>query len=69
MQNRNIKILIAGIPNSGKSTIVSELSGIAVKTANYPGTTVSINKVEYSIDGIKISIIDLPGTYSLSWYG
>ncbi|GAB6946934.1 ferrous iron transport protein B [Vulcanisaeta sp. JCM 16161] len=65
MQNRNIKILIAGIPNSGKSTIVSELSGIAVKTANYPGTTVSINKVEYSIDGIKISIIDLPGTYSL----
>ena len=65
MQNKAIKILIAGIPNSGKSTIVSELSGVAIKTANYPGTTVSISKVEYNIDGVKVSIIDLPGTYSL----
>ncbi|GAB6944465.1 ferrous iron transport protein B [Vulcanisaeta sp. JCM 14467] len=65
MQSKIIKVLIAGIPNSGKSTIVSELSGVAIKTANYPGTTVSISKVEYSIDGVKVSIIDLPGTYSL----
>lgn len=65
MRNDVIKVLIAGVPNCGKSTIFSELSGVTINTANYPGTTVSINKVEYSIDGIKVSIIDLPGTYSL----
>ncbi len=63
--HNNIKVLIAGIPNCGKSTIVSELSGVTIRTANYPGTTVSINRIEYSINGIKMSIIDLPGTYSL----
>ncbi|WP_054843373.1 FeoB small GTPase domain-containing protein [Vulcanisaeta souniana] len=65
MHDNNIKVLIAGIPNCGKSTIVSELSGVTIRTANYPGTTVSINRVEYNINGIKVSIIDLPGTYSL----
>ncbi len=62
MRDNNIKVLITGIPNYCKSAIVSELSGVTIRTANYPGTTVSINRAEYGTNGIKISIIDLPRT-------
>ncbi len=60
-----IKVVIAGIPNSGKSTLVNRISGTFVRTANYPGTTVSIDEVSYSIGETRVLMIDLPGTYSL----
>jgi ferrous iron transport protein B len=60
-----IKIIIMGIPNSGKSTIISKLSGAFMRTANYPGTTVAINEVNYRIGNTKLIMLDLPGTYSL----
>ncbi|MFP3282291.1 MAG: FeoB small GTPase domain-containing protein, partial [Caldivirga sp.] len=63
---RRIKIGVVGLPNSGKSTIVSSLSGLFIRTANYPGTTVSINVVNLTIKNLRIQLIDLPGIYSLS---
>lgn len=60
-------IAIIGNPNCGKTTIFNELTGLRQKVGNYPGVTVEKKegKITYS-DGYEISLLDLPGTYSLS---
>ena len=40
MKNGHLKILLAGNPNSGKTTIFNELSGMRAKVGNYAGVTV-----------------------------
>ncbi len=59
-------IALVGNPNSGKSTLFNQLTGLRQKTGNYPGITVDkktgIIKVQ---DGRKIRVLDLPGTYSV----
>ena len=60
-----IKVIIIGTPNSGKSTLISRLSGVFMRTANYPGTTVTINEINYKIGNTRLIVLDLPGTYSL----
>ncbi|MCS7122317.1 MAG: ferrous iron transport protein B [Archaeoglobaceae archaeon] len=55
---------LVGQPNSGKSTIFSSLSGVVVKTSNFPGTTVNYFRSFISYKGKKIEIFDLPGIYS-----
>lgn len=52
---------IVGPANVGKSSLFYALTGIYVKTANYPGTTVEIHKATLRWDGEKIEIVDLPG--------
>ncbi|KUO79158.1 MAG: GTP-binding protein [Vulcanisaeta sp. JCHS_4] len=59
------EVIVIGIPNSGKSTLVGRLSGAFIRTANYPGTTVTINEINYKIGNTRLTILDLPGTYSL----
>lgn len=58
-------IALAGNPNVGKSSIFNILTGMGVETANYPGKTVELNMATTSLNGKKIGIIDLPGTYAL----
>jgi ferrous iron transport protein B len=58
-------IALAGNPNVGKSTIFNRLTGLGAVTANYPGKTVSLNMGTTEYKGMKIGIVDLPGTYSL----
>jgi ferrous iron transport protein B len=58
-------IALAGNPNVGKSTIFNSLTGLDAVTANYPGKTVALNMGTSEYKGIKIGIVDLPGTYSL----
>lgn len=60
-----MRIVLAGQPNSGKSTIFNSIAGMKVKTGNFPGTTVEYHISEIKFRGQKIEIIDLPGTYSL----
>lgn len=60
-----LRVLIAGIPNSGKSTLVGRLSGVNIKTANYPGTTVAVNRAIAKVGDVKVELVDLPGMYSL----
>lgn len=60
-------VLVAGNPNSGKSTIFNALTGARAHVANYPGVT--IDRVSASLaggGGRAIELVDLPGTYSLS---
>lgn len=59
-----IRIAVAGNPNSGKTTVFNNLTGLRAKVANYPGVTVE--KREGFLRGTKHSLLDLPGTYSLS---
>jgi ferrous iron transport protein B len=59
------RIFLIGNPNVGKSVLFSRLTGVHVIVSNYPGTTVEISKGYLSLDGRKIEVVDLPGTYSL----
>ena len=60
-------ILVAGNPNSGKSTLFNALTGAHVKVSNYPGVTVTRTTALVQIPGIgPADLVDLPGTYSLS---
>ena len=61
---RNIALL--GQPNSGKSTVFNTLTGAHQHVGNWPGKTVEKVEGEFTHNGIKYTITDLPGTYSLS---
>jgi ferrous iron transport protein B len=62
-----LEVLVAGNPNSGKSTLFNALTGASAKVSNYPGVTVSRTSAVLSLgDGRTVDLVDLPGTYSLS---
>lgn len=60
------KIAIIGNPNSGKSTIFNNLTGLNQKVGNWPGVTVEKYEGEFTYKDEKFHIVDLPGTYGLS---
>jgi ferrous iron transport protein B len=63
-----IVVALAGQPNSGKSTIFNMLTGARQHVANYPGVTVEKKSGFFHQDGVRIELVDLPGTYSLTSY-
>ncbi|MCG3688965.1 ferrous iron transport protein B [Aliarcobacter butzleri] len=65
---KNLKTILAGQPNCGKSTIFNLVSGIEQHIANYPGVTVDKKVGFFKYQDYKIQMVDLPGTYSFSSY-
>ena len=61
-----MRIALAGNPNSGKTTLFNVLTGSTAHVGNWPGVTVDRKEGVHKRGGEKISIIDLPGIYSLS---
>lgn len=61
-------IAIAGNPNAGKTTAFNWYTGARQHVGNYPGITVEQKRGTANLDGRSISLVDLPGTYSLTAY-
>jgi ferrous iron transport protein B len=65
-ENENINIALIGNPNSGKSSVFNQLTGLHQKIGNFAGVTVDKKIGHCTLDSnTKIKIIDFPGTYSL----
>ena len=60
------RIAIAGVPNCGKTTLFNSLTGSRQKVGNWPGVTVEKFEGSFPLQGSKIDLVDLPGTYNLS---
>jgi ferrous iron transport protein B len=62
-------IVLIGPPNSGKSTLFNRLTGLRQKVANYPGVTVEQRMgLMAGVGRDDLTLIDLPGVYSLTPY-
>ena len=60
------RVVLAGNPNSGKTTLFNRLTGLALKVGNYPGVTVDRHEGRAALPSRVVLLEDLPGTYSLS---
>jgi len=60
------RIAIAGVPNSGKTTLFNSLTGARQKVGNWPGVTVEKIEGSFPLGGTRVELVDLPGTYNLS---
>jgi len=65
---KKLTIALAGNPNSGKTTIFNNLTGAHKHVGNWPGVTVAKREGTCKYNDYKITIVDLPGTYSLTAY-
>jgi ferrous iron transport protein B len=59
-------VALAGQPNVGKTTVFNMLTGLNQHVGNWPGKTVAQKTGVYQHDGTVLSLVDLPGTYSLT---
>ena len=59
---------LAGNPNAGKTTLFNRLTGARQHVGNYPGITVDRKEGYISFDSQAVTLVDLPGTYSLTAY-
>ncbi|RTY70444.1 ferrous iron transport protein B [Flavobacterium sp. LS1P28] len=67
MTNQNINVALIGNPNTGKTSVFNQLTGLNQQVGNYPGITVEKKMGFCKLpNNIKANILDLPGTYSLN---
>ncbi|MHC4660371.1 MAG: ferrous iron transport protein B [Planctomycetota bacterium] len=65
---KRITIALAGNPNCGKTTMFNNLTGARQHVGNWPGVTVEKKSGTFTHGGTEITVVDLPGTYSLTAY-
>ena len=61
-----MQIALIGQPNCGKSTLFNQVAGYKAETGNFSGTTVTFTESKVRVLGNVVSVVDLPGTYSLA---
>lgn len=67
MSTSTLKVALIGNPNTGKTSVFNQLTGLNQKVGNYPGITVDKKQgVSKLSPSVKATILDLPGTYSLN---
>jgi ferrous iron transport protein B len=59
-------VVLMGNPNTGKSSLFSALTGTRQRIANFPGVTVEAKLGVAKYENSEVTVIDLPGTYSLA---
>ena len=63
-----MRVVLIGNPNCGKTSLFNCVTGAKEKVGNYGGVTVDSKEGWFNIDGRKVQLVDLPGTYSLTEY-
>ena len=62
---KSIRVALAGNPNVGKTSILNHLAGTNLKVGNWPGVTVEKREGKVKFWDYEISLVDLPGVYTL----
>lgn len=62
------RIVLLGMPNTGKSTLFNRLTGSMARTGNWPGITVDLLSARLIVGGDLAELVDLPGIYDLRGY-
>ncbi|MGY4475065.1 ferrous iron transporter B [Bradyrhizobium sp. USDA 3364] len=66
MTTASLRLALVGAPNTGKTSLFNRLTGSTQKVANYPGVTVERKSGGFvTPEGRSVTVLDLPGTYSL----
>lgn len=67
-KSKEITVALVGNPNCGKTSLFNRASGSHQRVGNYSGVTVDAVRGKMYYKGYRITLIDLPGTYSISAY-
>lgn len=67
-ETKRRKVVLIGYPNTGKSTVFNQLTGLRQRVGNWPGLTVAISQATILSGARKLDIIDLPGIHDLTGY-
>ena len=55
-----ITVALVGRPNSGKTSLLGRLTGVAQKPVNFPGTSVERTEGSARVNGVHLTVVDLP---------
>lgn len=66
--SRPMRVALAGNPNCGKTTLFNALTGSNQYVGNWPGVTVEKKEGTAHLGDRELTVVDLPGIYSLSPY-
>jgi ferrous iron transport protein B len=67
-QRKHIRVALVGNPNSGKTTLFNHITGRHERVGNYTGVTVDAKEGHFTVRDYQFTLVDLPGTYSISAY-